>query len=65
MEFEWGMYQNGSEYTCRSPSASKEQRKKTTHLPAILKLLLPRREGFTALSCTKLPEAMLHVSQRQ
>lgn len=31
------MYQHGSEYTCQSPSASKEQKKMAAHLPKVLK----------------------------
>lgn len=50
------MYQHGSEYTCQSPSASKEQKKMAAHLPKALKLLLSREAVLynthkTAISC--------------
>lgn len=50
------MYQPGSECTCQSPSASKEQRKTTAHLPTVVKLLFSREEAHysihkTARSC--------------
>lgn len=50
------MYQHGSEYTCQSPSASKEERKTAAHLPTVLKLVLSREKVLysihkTARSC--------------
>lgn len=56
------MYQHGSEYTCQSPNASKEQRKMAAHLPTVLMLLLRRKKCFPTL--TKLPEAASSPPQK-
>lgn len=52
----WGMYQPGSECTCQSASASKEQRKTVAHLPTAVKPLFSREAAHysihkTARSC--------------